>query len=65
VRKEAPELLTMTVDEAAARLGIGRNTAYDAAASGQLPTIRIGRRLLVPCAALERLLGGRPSEAKR
>jgi excisionase family DNA binding protein len=66
VKKEAQgELLTMTVEEAAARLGVGRNTAYQAAASGQLPTIRIGRRLLVPCAALEQLLGGCPSEAKR
>lgn len=47
---------TLTVEEAAALLGIGRNSAYQAVASGQLPVIRIGRRLLVPRAALERLL---------
>ena len=49
---------TLTVEEAAAVLGIGRNSAYQAVASGQLPVIRIGRRLLVPRAALERLLIG-------
>lgn len=41
---------------AAKRLGIGKNSAYEAVKSGQLPVIRIGRRLLVPLAALERLL---------
>lgn len=51
-----PERLTRTVDEAAALLGISRNTAYDMAAAGRLPTIRMGRRLLVPKAALEKLL---------
>ena len=48
---------TLTVDEAAALLGIGRTTAYVAVRDGSLPTIRIGRRLLVPRAQLERLLG--------
>ncbi len=48
--------LTYTVTEAAALLGIGRSAAYEAARSGQLPTIRIGKRVLVPVAALERLL---------
>ena len=47
---------TLTVEEAAALLGIGRNSAYQAVAAGQIPVIRIGRRLLVPRAALERLL---------
>ena len=50
------ESLTMTVEEAAAALGISRNLAYEAARNGQLPCIRIGRRLLVPRRALERLL---------
>jgi excisionase family DNA binding protein len=38
-------------------LGIGRATAYEAARTGELPTIRIGRRLLVPRAGLMALLG--------
>jgi excisionase family DNA binding protein len=48
--------LTITVPEAGRRLGVGRNTAYEAARQGQLPTIRIGRRLLVPVVAFEAML---------
>jgi len=50
---------TISVPEAAKRLGIGRNSAYEAARRGELPTIRIGKLLLVPVAALERLLEGK------
>lgn len=50
------ESLTMTVKEAAAALGISRGLAYQAARDGSIPTIRIGRRLLVPRRALEKLL---------
>jgi excisionase family DNA binding protein len=52
-----PERRVVTVGEAAAILQISRGAAYQAAKTKQLPTIRIGRRLLVPLAALERLLG--------
>jgi excisionase family DNA binding protein len=44
------------VDEAAQILGISRASAYACAKSGDLPTIRMGNRLLVPEAALEKLL---------
>ena len=47
---------TVTVEEAGKELGISRNLAYAAAGSGEIPTIRIGRRLLVPRAALDRML---------
>ena len=47
------ERATMTVPEAAKALGIGRNQGYEAARAGQIPTIRIGKRLLVPRAAFE------------
>jgi excisionase family DNA binding protein len=47
---------TYNVDEAAKLLGVGRNQAYEAAKTGQLPTIKIGKRILVPRAALERML---------
>ncbi len=50
--------LTLTVEEAARLLGISRSLAYEAVAAGKLPSIRIGRRVLVPRAALERLLDG-------
>ena len=46
----------MTVDEAAEALGLSRNSAYEAVKRGDIPTIRIGRRIIVPIAALERLL---------
>ena len=47
---------TCTVPEAGKILGIGRNAAYEAARIGELPTIRFGRRIVVPKAALKRLL---------
>ena len=47
---------TYSIPEAAKFLGIGRNAAYEAVRKGQIPTIRIGRRLLVPKAALQRML---------
>lgn len=37
-------------------LGLGRNATYAAAERGDIPTIRIGKRLLVPRAALFRIL---------
>ena len=39
---------TMSVEEAGKYLGISRGLAYEAARQGQIPTIRIGRRLRVP-----------------
>jgi excisionase family DNA binding protein len=50
------ERLTLTVDEAAALLGLSRNLAYAGVASGEIPCVKIGRRILVPRLALERLL---------
>jgi excisionase family DNA binding protein len=52
------ERKTYDVDEAGRLLGIGRNAAYEAVKSGQLPVIKMGRRLLVPKAALDRMLDG-------
>jgi len=49
--------LTLTVEEAAELLGIGRSVAYRAVQTGEIPAIRIGRRLLVPRARLLELLG--------
>lgn len=48
--------LTYTVEEAAQLLGISRGTAYESARRGELPTLRLGRRLLVPRRALEQML---------
>jgi excisionase family DNA binding protein len=49
---------TTTIVAAAKRLRIGRNQAYEAAARGEIPAIRVGRRWLVPTAALDRMLRG-------
>lgn len=48
--------LTLSVEEAAKMLGIGRNLCYDRVKTGEIPAIKIGRRLLVPRRALEKLL---------
>ena len=48
--------LTFSVEEAAKLLGIGRNLCYDKVKTGEIPVLKIGRRLLVPKAALEKLL---------
>jgi excisionase family DNA binding protein len=58
VQNEEPERKTYKVEEVGKLLGIGRNQAYDAAKRGDFPTIRIGKRLLVPKAALDRMLAG-------
>lgn len=50
--------LVYTVDEAADVLGIGRTSAYEAVRRGEIPSIRVGRRLMVPKAQLDRLLSG-------
>ncbi|GJE48426.1 hypothetical protein GOFOIKOB_1456 [Methylobacterium tardum] len=48
---------TISIDEAAAWLGISRNGAYEAAKRGEIPTIKIGRLLKVPVVPFERMLG--------
>jgi excisionase family DNA binding protein len=48
---------TISVEQAGELLGVGRATAYRAAAAGELPTFKLGRRVLVPTARLLDLLG--------
>ena len=48
---------TIRVEEAGRWLGVSRNAAYEAAKRGEIPTIKIGRRLLVPVVPFERMLG--------
>jgi excisionase family DNA binding protein len=52
----APERFVYTVPEAGALLGLSRNGAYEAAKRGEIPTLRIGRLLLVPKVAFHRML---------
>jgi excisionase family DNA binding protein len=58
------ERRTVTIEEAGRELGISRNGAYEAAKRGEIPTIKIGRRILVPRAALDRLLSGEAAEGR-
>jgi excisionase family DNA binding protein len=48
--------LTLSVEETAKLLGIGRNLCYERVKTGEIPALRIGRRLVVPRLALEKLL---------
>lgn len=50
---------TVMVPVAGRILGISRNAAYEAAKRGEIPTIRLGGRVLVPTAALLEMLGRR------
>ena len=54
----AEQRLTWTVPEVARLLGISKDSAYEDAHRGELPVRVIGRRMLVPRAALLRLLDG-------
>jgi len=49
--------LTITVEEAAAILGLGRSAAYEAARRGELPSRKLGRRVVVPVPLLLEWLG--------
>jgi excisionase family DNA binding protein len=46
----------LTVPEAAQLLRVGERSVYAAVHRGELPAVRIGRRIVLPGAALQRLL---------
>jgi excisionase family DNA binding protein len=48
VLPDPAERPTLTVDEVAEILGLDRKTVYAAVNSGELPSLRVGRRILVP-----------------
>lgn len=48
--------LTLSVEETAKALGIGKDAAYEGIRTGAIPCVRIGRRILVPRVALEQML---------
>ena len=50
---------TITVPQAARRLGISKNLCYALAAAGQLPVLRLGRRIVVPLSSFEAWLANR------
>jgi excisionase family DNA binding protein len=56
------ERQTYTVEETAQIMGIGRNSAYEAIRRGEIPSLRLGRRLVVPKKALDSLLAQRSGQ---
>lgn len=53
---------TITVEEAASMLGISRSSAYEAVRNGEIPSLRIGRRCVIPVHPLLDLLGISPAD---
>lgn len=50
---------TYTVDQVAAILRISRSTAYKCVETGELPSLRLRRRIVIPAEAIEAMLHGR------
>ena len=58
MKQEPTQKLVFTVEEARKLLGLSRALMYQAVTSGVIPSIRIGRRILIPKALLEQMLKG-------
>ena len=58
-----PQRRTMTVEEVAAVVGVGRSTLYEYVNRGDIQCVRLGRRIVIPHHVVEALLAGteRPS----
>lgn len=59
------EKLTFTVSQTASLLGLSRNSAFKGVMTGEIPHIRVGKRILIPRRALEAMLesaGLKPKE---
>lgn len=50
------EKIILSVTETAYLLGLSRNSTYQGVQSGAIPSIRVGKRILIPKAALDRML---------
>jgi excisionase family DNA binding protein len=53
-----PGIKTYSVPEAGKMANLGKNTSYEAARRGEIPTIKFGKLLRVPAAAWDRKLRG-------
>lgn len=51
------ERLALSVEEAARLIGLGRNAFYEAVRRHEIPSVRIGGRILIPRKALEEQFG--------
>ena len=53
---DSTDRLTYSVDETCKLLGLSRGSVYKAIRQKQLPSITIGRRLLIPKASIDKML---------
>lgn len=60
-----PDTLTLSVREAAAHLGIGRNRVYDLIRAGDLPHLRIGKTIRIPTEPLAAWIAARTEGSTR
>lgn len=57
--------LTLTVEQAAKLLGIGRSTAYELVHTGDIPSLRLGRRIVVPLGQIAEQVGVATHQLRR
>jgi excisionase family DNA binding protein len=46
----------LTVSEAAELLGVSQAFAYELVARGELPAVRLGRRIMIPWVGIQRII---------
>jgi len=63
--KKQRSALVYSVDELARELGVGRMAIYEGLRAGKIPSIRLGKRFILPRAAIEKWLlsaGEKPAQ---
>ena len=63
IRKALTENLAVSVSTASKALGTGEYATYTGIKAGDIPSIKVGRRIMVPTAPLRKMLGIEPSKA--
>ena len=58
----APQRLLLRIPEVAETLGIGRTKIYELIATGELPTIRLGRAVRISVSALQKWVEAREQQ---
>jgi len=62
--EQRPSRLLLSVDEVQDLLGVGRNLIFALLSTGELESIKIGRRRLVPVGAVDRYIAARLADAR-
>jgi excisionase family DNA binding protein len=53
---QSSDRLTLTAREASQLLGLSRTSVYQGISTGEIPHVKVGKRILIPKVALEKLL---------